>query len=791
MAQPPMTYRWAAAAAALMLAASACSEPAAPSAADTATGTSDGFVLPEVAASADVKLALDGPVDAALDAGTDATADAKVDAIVDVTTDAKVDALPDVPADAKVDAIVDVTADAEVDAVPDVPADAKADAIVDVTADAEVDAAPDVPLDAKVDSGPDAAPDASPDIPADVPIAPDIPAETAQPIDVAPDVAPDTASPPPACSDAPKPAPVSGSPLPVQQPAGKVETIKANGFTDDFLLQGDGQLKVGVRREWGASIVFYGFNKAPGLNNTNVIDANDTGREVQIALYDPARAMQGCAWNASCQTNPAAICANSITYLGWNPVQGGNECNIGSPIESIDEESGVLQAVVRPNHWNPDWQAEQCVTTGCSDPVKKALLSDVRYTQRLRFVQNNVVEIEMQVDNLSDMAHAATLQEFPTLYAAFGSAGLPNLNVLLDSAGQQIAIDQPANDGFFVKNFSSPGGWATLQNATKDYGVALYYENRLASFQGWQKAGVFNNFRSQFSFGIPAKGTVRARAYLVLGSFATVKALIEGLDAKVPAFGALDSPVAEQQVGSSVKVAGWALDNGGVTKVQARLDGKVLAELPLSVPRPDVCTAWPGYAMCTGPVGFDQTVLLPASLGACGHLLEVVATDSHGNSRVIGSSRVFSGGSKPVEPPPPVDPAKHPLWRFAANSPGVTDHMVALQQGDPPGYTSEGLGFYLFDGPGSSAQPMVPVYQRYCSSCTDHMPTLDPTEGTPSYSGADVLGYCAQQPSAWAKTMLTRLYSAAGSDHFLTASAAEVSAAAAVGYVAEWSCWGP
>ncbi len=780
MAQPARTYGWAAAVA-WVLAASACTEPAAAVAGDAATGVADGFALPDGTAKTDGEATpgddAEAPVDAKADTAADGVADAKADTAADGVADAKADTAADGVADAK--------------------ADTAADALTDAKADATTDGA--------ADAGADTAADTSADSPGDTTVTPDIPAEITQPADATPDTSADTtadtstdtAAPPPTCTDVPKPAAVSSSPLPIQQPAGKVETVKAGGFTDDFLLQGDGQLKVGVRREWGASIVFYGFNKAPGLNNTNVIDANDTGREVQIALYDPARAMQGCAWNASCQSNPAAICANSITYLGWNPVQGGNECNIGSPLESIGEDAGVLQAVVRPNHWNPDWQAEKCVTTGCSDPAKKALLSDVRYTQRLRFVQNNVVEIEMQVDNLSDMAHAATLQEFPTLYAAFGSAGLPNLNVLLDSNGQAIAIDQPANDGFFVKNFSSPGGWATLQNATKDYGVALYYENRLPSFQGWQKAGVFNNFRSQFSFGIPAFGTVRARAYLVLGSFATVKALIEGLDAKLPAFGAVDSPAAEQEVGSSVKIAGWALDNGGGgnggggTLLQARLDGKVLANLPLSVPRPDVCSVWPGYAMCQGPVGFDQTVQLPASLGACGHLLEVVATDSHGNSRVIGSSRLFTGGSKPAAPPATADPAKHPLWRFAAATPGVTDHMVALQQGDPPGYASEGLGFYLFGGPATAAQPMVPVYQRYCASCTDHMPTLDPTEGGPSYNGSELLGYCATQPSAWAKTKLTRLYSAAGSDHFLTASAAEVTAAAAVGYAAEWSCWGP
>ncbi len=619
---------------------------------------------------------------------------------------------------------------------------------------------------------------------------PDVPAADAPVPDSAASDAPtpDTQGLPPTCVDAPPPAAVTGGPLPTQSPAGAVQTVQNGAFTDDYLLQGDGALKIGVRRNWGASIIFYGFSQQPGLNTTNVIDANDTGREVQVALYDPARAMQGCAYNATCQTNPAASCPSSITYLGWNPVQGGNECNVGSPIESIGGQDGVLTAVVRPNHWNPDWQEPTCANSGCSDPAKKTMLSDVRYTQRLRFVQNNVVEIEMQVQNLAALDHAVTLQEFPTLYAAFGAAGTPNLNVLLDSAGQVIAIDQPANDGFLFKAFNSPDGWATLQNANHDYGVALYYENRTPGFQGWQKDGVFNNFRSQFAFGLPAMGTVHARAYLVLGSFATVKGILAGLDSQLPPFGALDTPAADQTIPlgqTTVNLTGWSLDNHAVAKVQALLDGQPWTDLPLSIPRPDVCTAWPGYAMCSGAVGFAAMATLPANLGACAHLVELVATDSHGNSRVIGRMRLFTGGSTP--PPPPAVPAQHPVYRFVASQGG--DHMFGLTTTPQSGYTLEGTAFSLFDGPGSAAQPVVPIYQRYCAACTDHMPSLDPNEGAPDYTGAEVLGYCSPQPTAWAPTKLTRIYSAAASDHFLTADPAEVAGAA--GYAAEWSCWGP
>ena len=242
----------------------------------------------------------------------------------------------------------------------------------------------------------------------------------------------------------------------------------------------------------------------------------------------------------------------------------------------------------------------------------------------------------MTVENLSNIAHAPTNQEFPTVYAGYGN-GTPNLNVLLDSDGNQVTIDNPANDGFFEKSFESPGGWVSLQNAALDYGVGLYYENRQTTYQGWQKAGVFNNVRAKFPFGLAGKGTVRARAYLVVGSFALVKETLEALDATLPPSGALESPAPDVAVGNEVTVKGWALDNKGVALIEIVIDGEVHATAATNVPRPDICARYPGYADCPS-VGFE-TVVSTKELTPCPHLLEIRATDTDGNSRTIARRR--------------------------------------------------------------------------------------------------------------------------------------------------------
>ena len=460
------------------------------------------------------------------------------------------------------------------------------------------------------------------------------------------DCADDDCSPDPLCAgecpvvDAP--APVSLIPLPGEASPGVHESTTVNGFTDDYAYNQAGELKVGVRREWGGSIIFYGMADGnPGVNATNSIDANDTGREVQVAFYDPDRAMQNCAHDASCRTTPTE-CAGSITYLGWNPVQGGNRCNHGSGTESVDFADGVLTVTVNPLHWNPNWDREDCSTDACDDPQRAFLRSDVRVIQTLRFVAYHVVELDYTLQNLGDLDHAETAHEMPTVYTANGNNG-PDLWRLFTSDGAEIPIDIPANDGFYYRNFNSPGGWVTLQDDALGYGVGMYYENRLTAFQGWQNRALpFNNFRAIFPFAIPAHGTVRARAYLLLGARGTIESNAAWLDTGIPPFGVLDAPAPDEVVtGDTLALWGWVLDNRGVVGVEAILDGGAPIALSPGSDRLDVCAVYPGYADCPS-VGYFGSLDI-SSLSYCAHLLEIRAADADGNTRVIARRRFTRG----------------------------------------------------------------------------------------------------------------------------------------------------
>ena len=301
----------------------------------------------------------------------------------------------------------------------------------------------------------------------------------------------------------------------------------------------------------------------------------------------------------------------------------------------------MLEVVTTPLHWNPNWDDADCTSSGGSDPTLSHRTSDVRVTQRLRFVRHHVVELEYEVQNLTDVDHASTEQEMPTMYTANGNGG-PDLWRLFDASGTQIPIDVPAGgDGFNYKNFDSPGPWVTMQNDAADYGVGILYENGLSSFQGWQLRSLpFNNVRALFSFGIPASGVVRARAYLILGSLATVTAEADWLATHVAPFGTLDAPQPDATVSGSTAISGWALDNRGVASVVARIDESVDVPLAYGGARPDVCRVWPGYPQCD-VVGFSGSYDFGAP-AECPHLVEIVATDTDGNERVIARAAVYA-----------------------------------------------------------------------------------------------------------------------------------------------------
>lgn len=448
------------------------------------------------------------------------------------------------------------------------------------------------------------------------------------------------------------PEAVQEGPLPGMPSASTHETTNANGFVDDYLYNPDQTVKIGIRRNWGGGIVFFGEAEPgnPGMNVRNTIDHHDPGRLVQVSFYDPERRMQGCAYDASCQITPNT-CPDQITHLGWNPVQSGNECKQGSGLDAIGFHNNMLTTNTVPLFWNPDWDAADCREDGCFDTNQKARRSDIRVIQHLRFVREKIVELEYMIINEGDLNHGVIHQELPTLYAStWNPAGEPNISYqpiqmknLYNSQKNHIPVDEhmgvtPSEETWMhIKWFDSPEGWVTYQDAGLGYGVGLYMENQITRFVAFQADNPpFNNVRPAFAFSIPAKTVVRGRSYLLLGGLQEIAEQAAWLKNNIPPFGVLDLPAPDAASDYELLVSGWALDDKGVANVELIIDNETVVPMDYGTSRPDVCITWPGYAGCEH-AGFQKQI----SLSPCGHVLEIRATDVDGNQKIIARRRIL------------------------------------------------------------------------------------------------------------------------------------------------------
>ena len=183
-----------------------------------------------------------------------------------------------------------------------------------------------------------------------------------------------------------------------------------------------------------------------------------------------------------------------------------------------------------------------------------------------------------------------------------------------------------------------PGGWAAFESESGNESVGIYWENRNENVALEPDV---NAVRSAFPFSIPAGQDIRGRAYLLFGSGNTVRGLAKDLDDKLPPFGRIDDNQIDLDT-RHVHLRGWALDNKGIRSLELWVDGKKAADLELNEQRDDICAIYPGYTMCVKTktrVGFSFTYPRPAGTG-CEKPVEVRATDTDGNSRVIARTSI-------------------------------------------------------------------------------------------------------------------------------------------------------
>ena len=152
----------------------------------------------------------------------------------------------------------------------------------------------------------------------------------------------------------------------------------------------NGVIQFGVEPRCGGTLVEMSLQGRNFVNN-----ADCTGRQVQAALYDGNAAYDACS---GCEG-----------IWGWDPVQGGDIHNFGSPLLAKRVTADSVYIATRPNEWYPDNKGGG---PGRPVPVRR----DDRADGFLRAGLSLCCATPLPITHLGSDTHASAVQEFPAVW---------------------------------------------------------------------------------------------------------------------------------------------------------------------------------------------------------------------------------------------------------------------------------------------------------------------------------------------------------------------------------------
>jgi hypothetical protein len=392
----------------------------------------------------------------------------------------------------------------------------------------------------------------------------------------------------------------------------------------------NGVIQFAVEPRCGGTLVEVSLRGKNFVNN-----ADCTGRQVQTALYDGNERYDSCN---GCQG-----------VWGWDPVQGGDMHNFGSPLVAKRVTANSVYTATRPNEWYPDNKGG-----GPGRPVP----SDVMIEQTASFLTDfpYAVRLHFRITHLNSDTHASAVQEFPAVwlnqeYDRFVSYA--GTRPWTDGAVSSELLSAP---GQAVAMRYVPEHWAALVN-DQGIGLTVYVPQQYPYAAGLQFSGTSgefgsgaNYFRPHVPFNFGPKSVLEGDVYIIAGDYRAARHDIAALNEAgavsgdvLPPFGALDEPVANQPVTGFFPVAGWVLDNVEVARVEVFVDGKPEGTASYGLSRPDVATVFPH---APERIGFSYP--LDTRRYANGpHQVLVRATDTAGNvAELPGASVVVQNNRR-------------------------------------------------------------------------------------------------------------------------------------------------
>jgi hypothetical protein len=368
--------------------------------------------------------------------------------------------------------------------------------------------------------------------------------------------------------------------------------------------------RIGLNTAWGGSIV------EVSQDGINFVNAHDTGREVQPALYDGAAHYDSCA--------------GCTGIWGWDPVLGGDRYDHGSPVIASQLSSDSIYVKAQPLEWYPDNKGG-----GPSTPV----LSDCYFEETVSVATGAPLafDIQFKLTHFGTDQHYNGPQEFPAMYvnAGYGSmVWYGGTKPWTNDAVTKMALPT-AGTG----NLYSSEEWGASVDANNQ-GLTVFVPGQVpyrigSSFPGSGGSGptgdtsFYQRPMSWFTMGPGA--VMKGDVYLVPGNATNARSIVYGLHQALPTshlsatLGNVDTPESGATItGNHVQVSGWAFDTATVSKVEVFVDGVSVGTAMYGTPRSDVATVWPNAPLgCGWTFSLDSTAIKNGA-----HVITVNITDS-------------------------------------------------------------------------------------------------------------------------------------------------------------------
>jgi Big-like domain-containing protein len=377
--------------------------------------------------------------------------------------------------------------------------------------------------------------------------------------------------------------------------------------------------RIGLETAWGGAIV------EVSLDGTNFVNAHDTGREVQPALWDGAGRYDNCG---GC----TGVC-------GWNPTLAGDTYNHGSPVLAQQLAADSLYVKAQPLQGVPD-----CWGGGPNTPVP----ADAYFEQTVSVVPGAPFAFKMHLTltHFGTDQHYNNWQEFPAVYvnSAYGTLiYYGGTAPWTRDVATKTAV--PANPGTLL--LYSPERWAANVDSN-DVGLSVFvpvsYPYEVATwFPGSGGSGPTGDATYyQRPWGVATIGpgaVIEGDVYLIAGDYASARDAVYGLHQLLPAapdiFSPMifvDTPTANATMsGNNFQVSGWAFDDSDVSNVSVFVDGLFKGNATYGSNRADVANTWPHAPANIGwAFSLDSTQLTNGA-----HTITIHATDTSNNEAIL------------------------------------------------------------------------------------------------------------------------------------------------------------